>query len=139
MTSEFAVAVHALVFLNHKAKTLSSEEIAQNVCTNPARIRKVLTKLKKANLVQSKEGSIGGYHFGQNAKDVNLRQVLCALNEPAVRAKWHSGNKDNKCLIASGMAGVLDDICAQLDESCQARLAQITIYDIDQKIFGKGK
>ena len=42
MTSEFAIAVHALVFLNHKGETLSSDALADNVCTNPARVRKVM-------------------------------------------------------------------------------------------------
>ena len=50
MTSEFAIAVHALVYLNHKQETLASEELAKNVCTNPARIRKVMAKLKKKNV-----------------------------------------------------------------------------------------
>lgn len=35
MTSDYCVAVHALVYLNHKAKVLSSEELAENICTNP--------------------------------------------------------------------------------------------------------
>ena len=44
MTSEFTIAVHALVFLNHKGETLDSETLAENVCTNPVRIRKVMAK-----------------------------------------------------------------------------------------------
>ena len=48
MTAEFTVAVHALVYLHHRGGWLSSEELAQNVCTNPARIRKIMAKLKKA-------------------------------------------------------------------------------------------
>lgn len=47
MNSEFIVAVHAMVFLHHKADTLSSETLAENVCTNPVRIRRVLAKLKR--------------------------------------------------------------------------------------------
>ena len=50
MTGEFAVAVHSLVFLNHMKETVSSEVLAKNVCTNPARVRKVLAKLKKKNI-----------------------------------------------------------------------------------------
>ena len=59
MNSEFSVAVHTLVFLNHMGTTLSSEELAKNVCTNPARIRKIMAKLKKAGLVDTKEGIDG--------------------------------------------------------------------------------
>ena len=56
MTSEFTIAVHGLVYLHHKNTVLSSEELAENICTNPARVRKVMAKLKKKNLVETKEG-----------------------------------------------------------------------------------
>ena len=55
MTSDYCVAVHALVYLNHKAKVLSSEELAENICTNPARVRKVMAKLKKAGFVKRRK------------------------------------------------------------------------------------
>ena len=57
MTSEFTIAVHALVFLSHKGTYYSSEGLADNVCTNAARIRKVMAKLKKADLIKTKEGA----------------------------------------------------------------------------------
>ena len=60
MTSEFAIGVHALVYLNHKNETLSSELLAENICTNPARIRKVMAKLKTGGLIVTQEGLKGG-------------------------------------------------------------------------------
>lgn len=48
MTSEFAIAVHALVFLDRSNATIASEELADNVCTNPVCIRRVMGKLKKS-------------------------------------------------------------------------------------------
>ena len=50
MTSEFAIGVHALVYLGHKKEIISSEALSDNICANPARIRKVMAKLKKYNL-----------------------------------------------------------------------------------------
>ena len=55
MTSDYCVAVHALVYLNHKAKVLSSEELAENICTNPARVRKVIGKAEKGRFCKTKE------------------------------------------------------------------------------------
>ena len=135
MTSEFTVAVHALVFLNHRQSTQSSEAVAENVCTNPARVRKVLSCLKKAGLVETKDGIDGGYHFTGNAEAVSLRMVADALNAAFVSASWRSGNPDMDCLIASGMDGVMSSIYRELDESCRVRLEQISIADIDRQIF----
>ncbi|WP_312640323.1 Rrf2 family transcriptional regulator [Hydrogenoanaerobacterium sp.] len=136
MTSEFTIAVHALVFLNHKAITLSSETLAKNICTNPARIRKVMAKLKKAGLVTTKEGVDGGYLFDADPTKVSLQQVNDAVGARIVYSSWRSGSMDKKCLIASGMAEVMDDIYDQLDQSCKEQLQTITICDIDKRIFG---
>ena len=42
MNSDFCVAVHGMVYLYHKKCQLSSDELADNICTNPARVRKVM-------------------------------------------------------------------------------------------------
>ena len=113
MTSEFAIAVHALVYLNHRQQTVSSEALASNVCTNPARVRKVMAKLKKAGIISTKEGLEGGYHFEKDSSCVNLRQVCDALEVDFVSASWKSGDKEMDCMIASGMAAIMDEIYAE--------------------------
>lgn len=135
MTSEFAVAVHALVFLNHKATVLSSEAIAENVCTNPARIRKVMAKLKKKGLVETKEGVDGGYLFVKDGKDVNLCMIADALEVSFVTSSWKSGNSKMECLIASGMANLLDTLYSDLDQRCHDQLKLVTIANFDEKLF----
>lgn len=138
MTSEFVVAVHALVFLNHKGKSMISEEIAENVCTNPARIRKVMAKLKKAGLIETREGAAkGGYRFVKKSDEVTLLDILDALDERIVSMSWRTGNPDMECLIASGMADVMDSILLRMNTGCQDILKQITVYDIDRQIFQK--
>lgn len=136
MTSDYCVAVHALLYLNHKAKVLSSEELAENICTNPARVRKVMAKLKKAGFVKTKEGSEGGYLFDQDADRVTLDQIAQALEIRFVDTAWKSGDTDMKCLVASGMAGLMDEIFDDLNEQCRKRLKEITIGMLDHRIFG---
>jgi len=137
VTSEFAIGVHALVYLNHKNETLSSELLAENICTNPARIRKVMAKLKTGGLIVTQEGLKGGYRIGKPAEDITLKSVCEALREDIVKASWKSGNADMECLVASGMAGIMDDLYGDLNALCMDHLATITIADIDRKIFGK--
>ena len=135
MTSDYCVAVHALVYLNHKAKVLSSEELAENICTNPARVRKVMAKLKKAGFVKTKEGSEGGYLFDQDADRVTLDQIAQALEIRFVDTAWKSGDTDMKCLVASGMAGLMDEIFDDLNEQCRKRLKEIPIGTLDHRIL----
>ncbi len=135
MTGEYTIAVHALIYLNHMGTMLSSEKMASNICTNPARVRKVLAKLKRAGLVETREGSEGGYRFQKDPHQVTLRQVAEAVETTFVECSWHSGGEDIKCQVASGMAGVMDDICSQLNGICLERLEQVTIAQIEERLF----
>ena len=131
MTSEFGIAVHAMVFLHHKGDMVSSEVLAENICTNPARVRKVMAKLKKAGLVDTKEGAVGGYQSARAPETVTLCEIAEALGERFVCSSWHSGGKDLPCLVASGMAGVMDALYQELDTLCRQRLSHITLADVE--------
>ena len=136
MNSEFCIAVHALVFLSRRACVLSSAELAENICTNPARVRKIMVKLKKAGLVSTREGIDGGYHLEARPKDISLYKICEALDFKFISSSWKSGDTSMDCLISSGMGDVFDNIYADLDSLCKERLKHISIDNIDNEIFG---
>lgn len=135
MTSEFAIATHALVVLSHKKTVVSSDVLAENICTNPTRVRKVLSRLKKAGLVETKEGAEGGYLLVVPAGQIDLGTVADTLEVSFVAASWKSGNPEMSCMISSGMAGVLDGLYADLDRNCREQMGRITIADLENQIF----
>lgn len=138
MNSDFCVAVHALVYLEHKKSQVSSEELAENICTNSARVRKVLSKLKKAGFVSTREGAEGGYRLEAEAEKLSLDKVAAALDTSFVEMNWRSGAYDKPCLIATGMADVMDDILLDLNEGCRRRLQKISIAQIVDHLFKDG-
>lgn len=140
MKSDFIVAVHSLVYLyHHKDCVSSSEELAKNICTNPARVRKVMARLKKMGAVTTREGHVGGYCACGKVGKLDLATIAKALDTVFVDAKWHSGSQELHCMISNGMAKIFDDIYANLDEMCKAELSKTTIEQLDKKIFGKKK
>ncbi len=137
MKSDFIVAVHGLVYLNHKGCITSSEELAKNICTNPARVRKVMAIMKQMGLVTTKEGHIGGYCPCPSLGRASLAQIAGGLDTVFVEAKWHSGSDKMRCLVSSGMAGIFDSIYKNLDINCKKELSKITIQSIEKQIFSK--
>ena len=137
MTSEFGIAVHAMVFLHHKGDMVSSEVLAENICTNPARVRKVMAQLKRAGLVATKEGIDGGYLLRGDAAAVTLRTVADAVGAKFVASSWRSGDADMECLVASGMADIMDGLFARLDALCREELERTSILDLNNLIFKK--
>ena len=75
MSSNFCVAIHGLVYLYHSRSIVSSEELAKHICTNPARVRKVMLMLKKQGLVLTREGKDGGYSCAAGAGEITLRHI----------------------------------------------------------------
>ena len=61
--------------------------------------------------------------------------VADALDTEFVSASWKSGDPNKSCMVASGMAGVLDELYGNLDQMCRERLTHVTVKDLDKKIF----
>ena len=82
-----------------------------------------MAKLKKAGLVATRSGSVGGYQPLVPPGKLTLDRVADALEVRFVEPAWHSGGTDMPCMVASGMAGVMDGLFDDLDRRCRARLA----------------
>ena len=134
MNSDFVLAVHALVFLNHMSEELSSTLLAENICTNPVRVRRVMSRLHKARLVEN-SGGRSGYRFTRKPEEVNLRMISDALGATFASTDWHSGDPHMACRIASGMAEIADALYGQMDMLCKNYLETVSIADIDRKLF----
>ncbi len=137
MDAEFSVAVHALVYLLHTGRITSSEELADNICTNPARVRKIMSKLKKAGYVSAVKGRYSGYQVDEMIRRVTLKQVLIALDEQPVKENWRSGDIDRDCQVSSGMGAIMDQVYADMNVACLKHLGKITIGSVSQEIFQK--
>lgn len=136
MDSSFNLAIHALVCLSHSGRSLSSERLAENICTNPTRVRRVMAWLKKAGMVETREGLDGGYRLCADPVSLTLRQVAEAVDARFVGCAWRSGDIDRECAICSGMAGVMDALYRKMNEECAAYLERITVTDIEKQLFG---
>ncbi len=136
MTSEFTIAIHALVYLRRRGGWLASDQLADNICTNPARVRKVMAQLAHTGLIDTREGAVGGYHFSRDPDKVTLKEVGDALAMQYVNSSWRSGKLDCDCLVSSGMGNVMDGLLHGMNDACGVYLKTVTLADIDHQIFG---
>jgi len=135
MTAEFSVAVHALVYLVHRDCLVSSEVLADNICTNPARVRKVMTKLHHAGLVDAERGKGSGYRCTARTEKATLKQIMLALGEEPVSISWRSGDIDRDCQVSSGMGAVMDGVYEKLNGACFDWLDTVTVESIVGTLF----
>ena len=128
MNGDHSLAVHALVYLDHRATHLPSQILAENICTNAARVRKVMRPLASAGLIATKEGAEGGYALARPAAEITLRAVAEATGTTFVKVNWTPGD-----------VHVMNDIYAGLNRTCLEQLEHTTIHDITEQIFSERK
>lgn len=72
-----------------------------------------------------------------NSGAITLAAIAEAVGAAFVSAPWKSGNPHMQCLIAQGMADVLNRIYGELDALCRKQLKTLTLADIDRRITQK--
>jgi len=128
MNSEFVIAVHSLVYLANLPEGMAtSDEIAANVCTHPARVRKVMSCLRKSGYVDTREGFGGGYKLVCRPDDVTLADIYRALASGSLAPNWCSGNPETDCIISSRMGEVMREVFCGADRQLEAYFSRITI------------
>ncbi|WP_054025157.1 Rrf2 family transcriptional regulator [Bacillus sp. FJAT-28004] len=135
MNSEFTVAVHSLVLLAYLPDHMASSEIiARNVSTNPTRIRKIMSSLRKHGFVKTKEGIGGGYILNCEPGEVTLAQIYRALSGGTLKPHWCSGNPEEDCLVSANIQVVMDHFFYEAELHYMAYLEQNTLQTALDKI-----
>ncbi|WP_050180506.1 RrF2 family transcriptional regulator [Domibacillus robiginosus] len=128
MNSNFTIAVHSLVYLAYlPGHMASSETIAHNVATNPARVRKVMSALRNEGFVKTKEGVRGGYMLDEDPGKITLGHVYEAIARGALQPSWQTGDPKCGCPISSNTQTVMDFIFKEAEDSYASFLHQFTV------------
>ncbi|AZN38632.1 RrF2 family transcriptional regulator [Paenibacillus albus] len=135
MNSEFTIAVHSLVYLAYLPERMApSEAIADNVSTNPARIRKVMSCLKRGGYVDTREGAGGGYRLTLDPAVVTLADIYRLMAQGSVIPSWCSGDPDMDCVVGSNMREVMDGIFCRAEKQLENYFGGITIAGVLSQI-----
>ena len=134
MTNEFAAAIHAMLLLYFKSGCQKSDTLAKSACTNPARMRMIVAKLKKAGLIETREGAEGGCFFLRSPEEVTLEEICRAVESVPVSVSHRTEDYDRNCMVASGMSGLMDKIYSRLNGACYSMLGATTLADLAREL-----
>ena len=132
--SRFAVAVHALaVIAHHSDQRHTSRAIAGSIATNPVVIRRLLSQLAKAGIVESAHGAKGGFRLAKPAAKITLLDVYKAVEDCGGLFALHE-KKNEKCPVACRMAGILEGVFSRVESKITPELKRITLSAIVSQI-----
>jgi Rrf2 family protein len=135
VNSEFTIAVHSLVFLAYvPGKMASSDCIAENVATHPARVRKVMGLLRKKGYVISKEGVGGGFILLMDPSQVTLGEVYRLTSVGSLQPNWCSGDTNLNCMVSSNIEEVMEQVFCDAERHLERYLDNLTISNVLDQI-----
>lgn len=133
MNSEFTIAVHCLIMLASAPDHLwNSESLSRKVHTHPARIRKIMSILRKDRLVMTKEGLGGGYRLNCDPEECTLARIYRTTSCTALKLNWCSPTADD-CEL-SGIRMVMEDTFSRAEHVLEDYLEQWTIAALLEQI-----
>lgn len=126
----FAVAVHVCTLLAMQTgKPVTSDWIAGSVNTNPVVVRRILSALAKAGLVESIRGSSGGSVLSRPADKVSLLQIHRAVDEEE-GPQLHHQPPNQDCPVGRGIQPVLVRIIDRADAARDAVLGTTMLSEV---------
>ncbi|MEF2244124.1 RrF2 family transcriptional regulator [Paenibacillus sp. IITD108] len=135
MNSEFTIAVHSLVYLAYLPERMaSSEMIADNVGTHSVRVRKIMSGLRRSGLVDTREGSGGGYRLTTDPEAVTLADIYRIMAQGSLIPSWCSGDPEMDCVVGSNMNQVMYGIFCKAEKHLETYFHAITLQDVLQQI-----
>jgi Rrf2 family transcriptional repressor of oqxAB len=107
---------------------LSSTRLAEGVGSNPTFVRKLLTPLVQAGLVQSVHGRDGGVHLARDAGAITLRDVYDAVT--GEKQLWTQRTDiPHRCLVSSNVEAFFSNLVDEVETSVRQLLAGKTLAD----------
>lgn len=144
INTQFPMAVHILAVLSYfGGKTaLTSEALAKSVGTNPVVVRRIVSRLKKAGLVDARPG-VPGATLRRRPDAITLLDVYNAVRAPGDTLFDLHKNPSMQCPvgahIADAVEGPLGDAQRAMEHELSTRtLAEVTNTIIEQNSRADG-
>jgi Rrf2 family protein len=136
-SGRFAVAAHIMSNIAYRSDRgeayVSSSSIAISVNTNAVFVRELLSGLRKAGLVETKEGAGGGVRLSRAAKTITLRDIYLASGERAPLPQ-NSRPRHKPCLISCGIRLALEPTVKEVETAMLSVLARRNLSQVVKAI-----
>jgi len=110
---------------------VSVRDLAERTGLPQPYLEQILLSLKGVGLVRSKRGVGGGYVLARNARQINLAEIVAAVDGPIVAGDFGEPHRDGAC-DHEGQC-VLLGVWAEVGNHMREHLASFTLADmVDQ-------
>lgn len=136
ITSRFTIALHIFTCVDtfQDEYKVTSEFLAGSINTNPVVIRKILSQLKKAGLINVARGT-GGISLTRALNEITFYDVYRAIEPVENGDLFHFHESPNlECPVGKNIHKLLDRKLVEIQKSMEDKMKEYTIDNLRVEI-----
>lgn len=127
---QFSIAAHLMAGLGFCTQTeKTSADLAKSVNTSPSFIRRTLSKLAKAGLVETTKGKNGCCRLARPAAEITLLEIYRAVDAPRAFS-IHQYAELPPCAVSCHIKQALEKVLDHAQAGLEHNLAGMTLADL---------
>lgn len=130
----FSLALQALVILAKENTTCTSNDIAESIQSEATLLRRILSVLAGAGILETREGRDGGYKLSRPAETILLGEVYHALQIAETRCQIML-DATGEHLFGTKMKSIIAELTEEMDQSIYNTLQRYTILDLLEQTY----
>lgn len=128
LSTKFTMALHLMVAVDYFSnQKITSDFLAGSINTNPVVVRRLLSQLKAANLVEVARGT-GGVTITQPLDTITFLDIYKAVEKTEL-FHFHD-NPNRECPVGSHVHDLLDQRLADVQKAMEDKLQTLTLADL---------
>lgn len=129
MDTKFSAALHMLILISESETPMNSDQIAASVGTNASYIRKLTTRLSKAEIIEGRRG-ISGFRLIMEPEKISLFDIYTSVMETNTLHLFDiHQNPNDACIVGHNIRPVLNGMFRDMEERVEKELSGITLAD----------
>ena len=132
ISSRFTIAIHMLTCMEafKKDYKITSDFLASSINVNPVIIRRILSQLREADIIEVKRGT-GGAMIARPLTDITFLDIYYAVECIEENTLFHFHENPNpNCPVGKNIHNILDDKLVRVQKAMERELKAITMADV---------
>lgn len=127
-----ATHIMTAIALNEE-ELMNSVQLANSLNTNPVVVRRILSELQKAGLLNTQAGRAGGASLARPASAISLHEVFAAVDDGELFA-YNPNAPVKTCTLSCEMKSVLEPIFQSATSALADNLKKVKLADVAGKL-----
>jgi len=136
-STKLSSSVKALCFLAESHPTpKTSKEIGENTGINASKLRKLLSLLSQNKIVESNQGTKGGFQLLKSPNEIHLQEIYCAIED---RKAFHLKVTEIPGQDEYNYSGYFDNLFSTIQVDIENKMTKISLLSIMNYLSIKSK